>query len=487
MTREQFVDNIMQQIMALVGDRDFNYVLSALIAELHRASDTRLAYEPIRERMFERLNEGRDEPYTDRPSSAVFNVITPFAWTAAELNELVENLRDQVFVHSAHGKDLDTLGIDWEFPRFEATQALRIGFTRNAAGDMADFPIGSRFMTRDSGVEPLIFTIDSTSEGNVIWRSEAYGDIGNHYSGDLSLAQHLENLGRASITDEHGAYRPGQNRESDEEYRRRFLAFLRFAAFSGNVADYMRFTQAIDGVGQLTVHSVPRGGGSTKIHIVDSQNHPVSDEFVAHVNNKIDPMVRSGAGMGTAPVGHRVFVSTPEWYDVDITMRAVLMSGMTAGQVMTRAREVVERYFVELRQGIIDEWERTFFGNIGIRNTWVDVQLQAQEFKLLVSSWDNITAEQLDALLDYAQYSSEWMPAEAVKESHIWHTHIIPQEIGVIIRQARLVSVIDWSSILLNGIFYHDFLDIEQSEEGILYPRLRNMDIEFVDFISPQP
>ena len=419
-------------------------------------------YTDILQRMFERLNSDGDGnpvamPHDSRPSSPAYNVMAPVAMAQADVAGLVEILRAQVNVYTATGTNLDDIGRDYNFPRFVATQAIRRGVTENAQGEVADFPLGSRFQARDGSFAPLIFILESSQGGEVLFRSEAYGAVGNTYYGELSPASPINGIGRAAIVDSMGAYIPGQDEETDEQYRRRFLRFLRHKAFGGNVAQYSQEVQTIDGVGDLMVFPVWRGGGTAKVSIVDANNEPVSRDFVGVVSEKINTTL--------APVGHRVTVATPNWLDIDINIPVTLAFGVTIGQVEARFNEILQEYFAEVRQGVLDEWERTYAANEGIANAYVDVK---GRFNALFERYDD------PEIFDLATH----FPAECAKQTHTFYTSIHPQIIGVRLLNTRLVTAVDFENITINGVSSPSGMKFEQTEEVQFIPRLASFNID---------
>jgi len=231
----------MERIQAFMQDRDVDTLLTSLISDLHDLSDSRMDALQILNRMFTRLNSDEDgnplpEQQDTRPTSEAFDTMGPIAVAIDDLAKLIWILRGQVFVYTATGPNLDDLGRDYDFPRLMQTQAIRQGETFNNLTPMqlADFPIGSWFIAPGTGDPPLAFILETTEGGQALFRSETYGSRGNAFYGDL-IGVNVNGLGRAIITDSHGPYIPGQDTETDEEYRRRFLRFLRRRAFGGNV------------------------------------------------------------------------------------------------------------------------------------------------------------------------------------------------------------------------------------------------------------
>lgn len=499
MTEEsrKLISEIAARLESVRNNRDFNAMATTLLSDIAEMSDSRMNFRPVLERMFTFLNttennEPLENPYDTRWTSPAFQTMAPIARAQADLAVLIQILRAQVFVYTATGTNLDDLGRDYSFPRFVATQAIRRGITLNQQMEPADFSAGSRFMTR-SGFEPLIFIIDSTEGGNVFFRCESYGTVGNTYYGDLSPASPLNGIGRATITDDTGAYRPGQNHETDEQYRRRFLRFLRRVAFGGNVADYQRFVQAIDGVADLVVFPCWRSIETTKISIVSAGIEPVSDEFIEYVNNKVDPIVRGGAGFGTAPIGHRVTVSTPQWLDINVFVPVVLTHDLQLGQVQTRLNELLREYIdIESRQAVLDEWERTYYANQGISNAWFDAGcpewfpslsesirqfIQARVLMALAVNLPTVNLVGIDLLLREVLNSYQY---------HTFTTVLHPQTIGVRLLETRLVSAVDFANITINGRPDPNGLVIQHNQEVQYIPRLNTVEIHPVDYIAPQ-
>ena len=453
-------NTIITQVKEHSNSRDFDNLLTALISDLNDLSQTRMAtdYPPILRRMFERLNTHNDGtpielPFDSRWSSVESQIMSPIAISISELAVLIEIMRNQVMVHSANGVNLDSLGIDYSFPRFEATHAMRIGWTENGQGNRADFPINSLFVAENTD-QRIEFEIYETINGDVIFRCVEPGEIGNLYEGVLLPGQPINNISRAAIT---GTLQPGQARETDEEYRRRFLRHLRRVAFGGNAAQYLEQLQSIDGVFDAFVFPVWRGEATIRASIVGSGVVPVSDEFVEYVNNKIDPIVRSGSGFGIAPIGHRVTVGTPKWQDININIHVTLPFGVTLGQVQTQFNAIIEEYFAEIRQNILEEWERTYFSNDGISNAFVNI---ANKFNALAVEHKDPRISEL----------AIYFPADKAIQTHTWYTRISRAIIGARILESRLAVDVDIENILLNGQAHN--IIIEQTQEDQFLPRV---------------
>jgi len=461
---------IIEKLQTVRDDRSFAALLTALLSDIADMDESRGDFMPILTRMFERLNQDETQPYDTRQSSPAYNLLAPIAAALADQGVLVKIMTNQVFVHTANGISLDELGADHGVSRRRATQALRTGASYNVRGELFDFPIGSRLMTRGD-LTPIVFEIIESTGGVVRFRCEEYGTVGNTYYGELSPTSSvsMNEFGRALITD---TFVPGQNDESDEDYRSRLLRHLRRVGFGGNVAQYQEFMQAITGVTDSMIFPAWHGGGSSHVSIVVSNNEPAAAGFVEHVNNEVDPVERSGSGFGIAPLGHRVRVTTPEWMDIDIGVDVVLSFGVSLSQVQDRLEELLRGYFSELRSSVLDVWEQTYFANIGMQNEFVNVRDQLAALSIEHSD---------PRLLELADY----FPAEKAIQTHTWRTIVHPQTIGVRLLETGLVSAVDFNSMQMNGQIDPNGFRIDHDQDMQFLPRLGQIHVEAVDYITP--
>ncbi|MCL2357031.1 MAG: baseplate J/gp47 family protein [Defluviitaleaceae bacterium] len=480
-----FKNDVLERIQPFQSDRDFAELVTALISDLNDLSPARQDYMVVLRRMFDRLNEPRIAnglaPLDTRPTSEAYDTLAPSAMAIADLATLVEILRGQVFVYTATGVNLDNLGRDFNFPRFRATQARRRGETFNNRMELADFPIGSRFHPRvlvpNAGTSNIAFLIESTENGEVIFVCESPGTIGNQFFGDL-VGKNVNGLGRAIITDELGACRPGQDSETDEQYRSRFLQFLRRKAFGGNVAQYQQEIQQIDGVGQLMIFPCWRNAWTTKVSIADSQNKPVGSDFIETVQNLVDPIPRGGTGFGFAPVGHRVTISTSEYLEINITIPVIPVLGATIGQIYPVAREIIDGYFDELTrgareaQGVFDQWERTYFSSEGIAITSATLSANIEALNTFFIANQNIVTGDIAIAYQNMRTLLEWFPTEHVKQSHNFEVLLQSQEMGVRLQRHELIRNVDFTGIMINGANHIQGFPIESNEEVQRLPKL---------------
>ena len=120
--------------------------------------------------------------------------------------------------------------------------------------------------------------------------------------------------------------------------------------YGGNIADYIERVNALDGVGQTKVFPAWQYNGSVLLSVVSPTFDPISDEFCENLKNQIDPPENSGQGVGFAPIGHYVTVSTPTKAFVDINMDIETKFDSDAGEVYETIVAAIQKYFLETRQ-----------------------------------------------------------------------------------------------------------------------------------------
>jgi len=466
-TLQNLKQDIIDNIMSVRNDIDFNNLLTSLLYSINELSDSRVSYQDILNRMFERLNTDADgnpidRPFDSRQSSPAFNDMAPISWAISDLIIFAQIIQRQVFVHTATGESLDSFGVDYDLPRLEATRAVRIGQTFDNNMVLADFDLGRVFRTRET-LHDLRFEIIRSGGGNVLFQCLEYGIQGNLYFGDLSPAQPINGFGRAAITD---TYISARDRESDEEYKSRLLRHLRRVAFGGNVYDYQTKFQTIDGIGSSIIFPVWRGEATSRSFILDNQYMPVNDEFLEFVQNKFDPVMRSGAGFGLVPIGHRALVSTPELKEIDIYVKCILILGIEPGQAEMRLKNIINEYFNELRRLVVSEWERTYYANEGINNDYANVQEKLDRLS------ETYSDPEFAELMPY-------FPANAATQTHVYKNIISRAIIGGRLLESRLLNDLDIDGMLIDGLPENYILT--QSQEDIFIPISGNITIDFVD------
>lgn len=319
-----------------------------------------MTYENILESMLKNVPSDVDK----REGSVIFDTLSPAALELANAYIYLDIVLNNAFADTAEREYLILRAKERGLAPYEATKAvlkLEVTYT----GTSENVKPGDRFsldgMTyvvteqmineTDSVITTYPFGEDDPQDsdpGNTIygqWRVECEtpGKEGNTRFGDVLPLQSISELASAKITE---LLIPGEDTEGTEEFRERYFEAVNNEAFGGNRADYRQKVKSIDGVGQVKIYRTPKGGGTVRVVITDSENKKPSKELVNQVKEILDPEEYEGLGYGEAPVGHAVEVEGVSSVDVDVSVKWQTESNVTVDEGLII--EAIENYFDEV-------------------------------------------------------------------------------------------------------------------------------------------
>ena len=254
------------------------------------------SYEELMERKLAMTQDKRDR----RQGSLIFDAMGPNAAETAAFYADLTMLEDRTFADTATGDDLTRRCAERGVIRKEATKATFYGSFVDAEGEAYPLKQGERFY-----LEPYYYQVLMEENGRVVLECETAGEDGNSYLGTLLPVNHLEGLAEAKLTE---LRTDGEDAESDDMLRKRYMDSFSADAFGGNVADYKLKVGALQNVGGVKVYPVWRGGGTVKLVIIDQGWKAPTEMELEALQKEIDPEKR-GEGYGMAPIGHRVTVA----------------------------------------------------------------------------------------------------------------------------------------------------------------------------------
>lgn len=288
------------------------------------------------------------EGYDKREGGVAFNTSAPFSLEVANICAMLDILSDQSYLSSATGDNLDRRAYDFGFTRLPATYAERIvSFEFEENHEDAEVPIGTRFSVPvEASDEQVIFTYVGVKDNNLILKCETAGTIGNTYVGKVIAVDYVKHLEKATIT---GTYTLANDTESDDAFRLRVEESLTVKPFGGNIAQYTETLKAMSGIGGCKIYPAWQGMGEVLCSVVSGVYDPVPPEIQDAVKEALDPVDKSGQGVGLAPIGHTVTVTTPERYSCDVYAVIALKGGLSMQEVRDELVQLLEAYFLYLR------------------------------------------------------------------------------------------------------------------------------------------
>lgn len=303
-------------------------------------------FNSILARLLDNVDDGLDK----REGSIIYDALAPAAAELAQCYITLDIYKEQTYLLTALGENLDNRVIEVGLTRIQATPSQVIINIYDNNNTLMDVDLGSRFSAPNEygGYNYKLITRQST--GVYIAECETEGIVGNTYIGDLLPLQSINNLGNATIT---SIYKPGEDTEDDETLRARALLKVNQEAFAGNKAAYRQMCIEIDGVEDCKVFPVWNGGGTVKLALTGPNHTLLSQSAVEAIQEMIDPTPQ-GTGIGLAPIGHTVTVVTPTQQDIDISATLTLESGSTIQQLQNAIEEQIGNYIYQVQSNFID-------------------------------------------------------------------------------------------------------------------------------------
>lgn len=288
-------------------------------------------YEEILQRCLDRIPNTIDK----RQGSIIYDALAPCCVELAQMYIELSGIYDQVFIDTAVGETLDKLVEQNGVKRKDATYALRKGEFNMVV------PVDNRF---SDGENTYIVTENIVGTNNSILRCEQAGAVGNSYYGSLTPITYLQGLTKAELTD---IIDMGDDVESDEDLRVRYMESVTAPQFGGNVSDYQNKVKSLTGVGGCKVIPIWNGGGTVKLIITNSQGGVPTSSLVNDVQEAVDPN-QDQQGLGIAPIGHIVTVEGAAAKKITVSATFTLESGVNPTDIQDSVNNIVDNYFKSL-------------------------------------------------------------------------------------------------------------------------------------------
>lgn len=296
-----------------------------------------------------------------REGSIIWDALSPCCYEAAKHILYLADIIEQTYIETANGLWLDGRVIEGGITRDPATYAKKLGVFKTQLDEPCQISIGQSFSTvGDTILNYTAVQVYANEDGDVVpgsyvMQCNTVGSVGNSYIGRIVPNDYIEKLASAEITT---LLYPGEEEESDDSLRERFLANLMKTAFGGNIAQYRQWAKEIPGIGGVQVYPVWAGGGTVKLSIIDTDYNSCSSEFCQTILEKFDPENsggETGLGLGIAPIGHKVTVSTPLPRTINVSGKITLLPGYKLETLLPQIKLALEEYLLSLRQA----WENS--------------------------------------------------------------------------------------------------------------------------------
>lgn len=281
-----------------------------------------------------------------REGSIIYDAVAPAAMVNAQQSLSLANIIRETYIKTAQGEFLDYRAVEHGTSRYTATNAEVKAKFNDDNGKPVNVEVGDRFAS--IAESPIFYTvIKSNGDGTAEMQAEEAGTSANSYLGQVLPVTPNDSLAWAEITE---ITIPARDEENDEHLRARLLNTNSWVAYGGNVADYLNMTSKISDVGATQVYPTWDGPGTVKLVILNNNLMPASSTLVKKVKEEIDPEESTTQGYGLAPIDHRVTVTAPETFTVDIAMNVTVADSANVDTIKANIKASLEEFFKSLRR-----------------------------------------------------------------------------------------------------------------------------------------
>lgn len=281
-----------------------------------------------------------------REGSIIYDAVAPAAMVSAQQSLSLANILRETYIKTAQGEFLDYRAVEHGTSRYEATNAEVKTKFNDDDGNPVNVEVGDRFAS--IAESPIFYTVIKTNnDGTAEMQAEEAGTSANSYIGQVLPVTPNDNLTWAEITE---VTIPARDEETDDHLRARLLNSNSWVAYGGNVADYLDMTSKISDVGATQVYPTWDGAGTVKLVILNNDLMPASSTLVKKVKEEIDPEESTTQGYGLAPIDHRVTVTAPETFEVNIAMNVTIADSANADTIKANIKASLEEFFKSLRK-----------------------------------------------------------------------------------------------------------------------------------------
>lgn len=281
-----------------------------------------------------------------REGSIIYDAVAPAAMVSAQQSLSLANIIRETYIKTAQGEFLDYRAVEHGTNRYAATFTEVKARFNDDNGKPINVEVGDRFAS--IAESPIFYTvIKANDDGTAEMQAEEAGTSANSYIGQVLPVTPNDNLAWAEITE---VTIPARDEETDDHLRKRLLNSNSWAAYGGNVADYLDMINKISDVGAAQVYPTWAGPGTVKLVIVGNDLKPASAKLVHKVKEEIDPEDKTTEGLGLAPIDHKVTVVAPEILKVNVKTKLQLISEDNRTVVENNIKLALENFFTSLRQ-----------------------------------------------------------------------------------------------------------------------------------------
>lgn len=301
-------------------------------------------------RSAEEIYKEMDSTLTDvdtSENSFIYNNHMPVAMEIAnsllDLDEAEKKSFISLALENGYSDYIDLRADEYGLTRKTATYARVLVKFTGAKGTV--LPVGSIVGTLDNRlyVTESDMTIGEDGTGSCYVRANESGAKYNVDIGEISYFP-IKYTGITNVINEE-AYTEAYDKESDEDFVKRYYIKVQEVATSGNVSHYKQWCLSVNGVGSANVYECTNASGEEEngcvLCIITNSNHKgANEELIEEVKTYIEVL---------RPVGAKVYVISSTELTINIAVTLVINTKeYTLDSIKESINTAIENYFAEL-------------------------------------------------------------------------------------------------------------------------------------------
>ncbi|WP_050698658.1 baseplate J/gp47 family protein [Anaeromassilibacillus senegalensis] len=288
-------------------------------------------YEAIKADILSSMSNELDK----REGSYTNDIISPVSLEISKVYESINAVIPIAFVDEVSGEYLERRCAEYGIERKPGTKAKA---TVTLTGSNGTTVAKGTVLLSMPGLEYLTIAAATIANGTAQVEAEA-AEIGSEYNADAGNIDRLASSISGITGVSSGKAEGGTDRETDKALYGRLCDVLQNPSAGGNLYDYKRWAEEVNGVGRAKVLPLNNGPGTVGIIIVDQNMRPVGTEITADCKAHIEDR---------RPVGAAVTVVSARALTINVLAQVKTDGSVGAAAIKAEFTAAVGKYLDEL-------------------------------------------------------------------------------------------------------------------------------------------
>ena len=255
-------------------------------------------------------------------------------------NIVLQHLLKLIFLQSTEDIYLDLLAAEYNMTRKPATKAIQIIKVSGREGTTitTDMKVSTKSDDKESIEFQFIESGTIGEEGFIELKAECseYGIIGNAVPGTITILL-TSKPGISAITNT-SIYKYAVDKQSDEDFKEELIKYIQEPSMSGNDADYRKWCNEVDGIGETKVYGCWNGNGTVKCIVMSDNSTSVTSEVLDKVYEHVN---------ASRPIGPTITIESATEKNINISATVSYNSAILLTDIQKEFKNKVEKYIKE--------------------------------------------------------------------------------------------------------------------------------------------